>query len=170
VDDVAFWWDGWGPLVRIVLVTSLGYAWLIVLLRTTGQRTLAKMTPFDFLISVTLGSAFGRVITAQEVAVSEVFVAFAVLAALQWAAASARGRGLRISRLIDAEPSLLYHRGQMVEAAMRRHHITERDLVGAVRENGMGSLAEAEAIVLEAGGTFAVISPDQLGDGSALPG
>jgi uncharacterized membrane protein YcaP (DUF421 family) len=169
MDDVAFFWDGWEPLVRIVLVTTLGYLWLIVLVRSTGQRTLSKMTPFDFLITVTLGSAFGRVITATEVSVAEIVAAFAMLVALQWVAAMARSRSTRVARLIDAEPALLYLRGEQVESVMRRHRITEEDLVGAVRQNGMGSLAEAEAIVLEASGKFSVLGPDQLGDGSAVP-
>ncbi|CAN5844762.1 hypothetical protein BH23ACT2_BH23ACT2_05350 [soil metagenome] len=169
MDDVTFFWGGWEPLVRIVLVATLGYVWLLVLVRSTGQRTLAKMTPLDFIISITLGSAFGRVITARDVAVSEVGVAFVVLVVLQWAAAYVRGRSRWITRLIDVEPALLYHRGQILHGAMRRHRITEKDLLGAARQNGMGALAEAEVILLEPGGEFAVIGPDQLGDSSAIP-
>jgi uncharacterized membrane protein YcaP (DUF421 family) len=169
MDDVMFFWGGWEPLARIVLVTTLGYIWLVMLVTRSGQRTLSDMTPFDFVITVTLGSAFGRVITATEVAMAEVVLAFAVLVALQWGAALARGRGLRITKLLEAEPSLMYHRGEVLHGAMRRHRINITDLSGAVRKSGMGSLAEAEAIVLESNGEFAVIAADRLGDGSAIP-
>ena len=169
MDDVMFFWGGWDPLLRILLVTTLGYIWLVLLVTRLGQRTLSDMTPFDFVITVTLGSAFGRVITATEVAVSEVVVAFAVLMALQWGVALARGQGFRIVKWLDAEPALLYHRGEILRGAMRRHGIKESDLLGAVRKNGMGSLTEAGAILLESNGQFAVIGADQIGDGSAIP-
>ncbi len=169
MDGVTFFWGGWEPLVRILLVTTLGYLWLVALISRLGQRVLATMTPLDFVITVTLGSAFGRVITAKEVAVAEIVVAFAVLVALQWLAASGRARGIRGSRFFDAEPALLYHGGTVVEAAMRRHRLTERDLIGAVRKEGKGSLAEVEVIVLEPSGDFSVIGPDELGDASAIP-
>jgi uncharacterized membrane protein YcaP (DUF421 family) len=169
MDDVSFFWGSWEPLVRIALVTTLGYLWLVLLVSRSGPRTLTTMTPFDFVITVTLGSAFGRVITAQDVPVSEVVLAFAVLVALQWVAAFARARSKGVTRLLDAEPTLLYHRGEVLPDAMRRHRITEKDLVGAARQHGMGDLAEAEAIVLEPSGGFAVIGPDQIGDSSAIP-
>jgi uncharacterized membrane protein YcaP (DUF421 family) len=169
VNDVMFVWGGWDPILRILLITTLGYIWLVTLIARLGQRTLANMTPFDFVVTVTLGSAFGRVITAREVAASEVVVAFAVLMALQWGVALLRSRSRRITKVLESEPSLLYHRGQMVQRAMRRHRIDPTDLLGAVRRSGMGSLSEAVAIVLEPNGEFAVIGADQLGDGSALP-
>ena len=52
MEDVQFWWDGWEPLARILLLGTLGYLTLIALLRISGQRTLAKMTPFDFVIKI----------------------------------------------------------------------------------------------------------------------
>jgi uncharacterized membrane protein YcaP (DUF421 family) len=168
VDDVQFWWDGWEPLLRILLVGTLGYATLIALLRVSGQRTLARMTPFDFVITVTLGSAFGRVLTATEVSVAEMVLTFALLVGLRWLVAVLRERARWVDHLVDVEPTLLYHRGRVNEPALRRHRLREKDLLSAVRAEGMGSLAEAEAVVLESDGSFSIISPQQVGDASAL--
>ncbi len=169
MDETIFLWDGWEPVARILLVTTFGFIWLIVLIRGTGQRTLSKMSALDFIIAVTLGSAFGRVVTASEVGLVEAFVAFATLIALQWLFATWRARSRRFQQLVDADPELLYLRGRIIDPAMRRHRITRDDLLGAVRQNGMGSLDEAEAIVFEPSGTFAVLSAGEYGDGSAVP-
>jgi uncharacterized membrane protein YcaP (DUF421 family) len=166
--DVKFLWDGWEPLARILVVGSLGFVWLVLLLRVTGPRNMAKMTPFDFVITVTLGSAFGRVLTAQEVAVADAIVAFALLVALQWLFATMRRRSPRFLRLVDTGPTLLYHAGGVIEDALRRHRMTHSDLHSAARENGMGSLGDVEAIVLQADGTFAVIPASAMGDGSSV--
>lgn len=166
-DPVVFW-DGWEPVVRILVVGTLGYAWLVGILRITGPRNMAKMTPFDFVLTVTLGSAFGRVLTAQEVSVVEAFVAFSLLVGLQWLMAVLRQRSTAFGRLVDTGPTLLFHEGRPVESAMHRHRFTESDLHSAARENGLGSLDDVAVIVLQADGTFAVIQRAQLGDGSSV--
>ena len=168
MDDVVFFWDGWLPLLRIVVVGSLGFVWLVLLLRTTGPRNMAKMTPFDFVITVTLGSAFGRVLTAQEVAVADAVVAFALLVTLQWLFAYLRSRSRRFATLVDVGPTLLFYQGGALEGALRRHRLTESDLHSAAREHGLGSLSDAEAVVLQSDGTFAVITREQMGDGSSV--
>jgi uncharacterized membrane protein YcaP (DUF421 family) len=169
MDEVTLLTGGGEALIRIVVVGTLGYVWLVVLLRSTGPRNLAKMTPFDFVLTVTLGSAFGRVLTAQEVGILDAVVAFSLLVGLQWLLAALRSRSSRFAFLVDVEASLLYHRGQVLTAGLRRHRLTESDLASAVREHGLGSLAEAEAVILQSDGQFAVITPAAAGDGSAIP-
>ena len=169
MDDVSFLWSGWEPLARILVVGVLGYLWLVLLLTSTGPRNMAKITPFDFVITVTLGSAFGRVLTATEVSLAEAVFAFAVLVALQWALAFARSRSSLFKKVVDVGPTLLYLRGEMVHRGLRRHRLTESDLHSAVREKGFGSLENVEAVVLQSDGTFSVIgSGGAMGDGSSV--
>ena len=168
MNQTQFLWDSWDPILRILLIGTLGYIWLVLLLRSTGPRNLAKMTPFDFVITVTLGSAFGRVLTASEVSLSEALVTFALLVALQWVFAGGRARIPALNRLLDPGPTLLYHHGQPVDRALRRHRMVESDLHSAAREKGFGSLDDVAAVILQADGTFAVISTDKMGDGASV--
>ena len=169
MDDVIFLFDGWAPVARVVFITATGYVALLLILRAAGTRTLALMKPFDFVVTVTLGSAFGRVITAQEVAIVEVVVAFTMLAALQLGVAHLHQRSAFVRRLTTPDPTLLYHEGEVVRQGLRRHRIREADLDAVVRKHGMGSLEDVRAIVLEADGTFVVIPDAGFGDGSAVP-
>jgi uncharacterized membrane protein YcaP (DUF421 family) len=168
VSQTQFLWDSWDPILRILLVGTLGYIWLALLLRGSGPRNLAKMTPFDFVITVTLGSAFGRVLTASEVSLAEALVTFSLLVALQWVFAAGRARWTPVKRLLDPGPTLLFHDGQPVARALRRHRMVESDLHSAARENGFGSLDDVAAVVIQADGTLAVISNDKMGDGASV--
>lgn len=168
MDDIAIFWDGWEPLLRILVVGTLGYAWLVGMLRVTGPRNMAKMTPFDFVLTVTLGSAFGRVLTATEVSIVEAVAAFTVIVALQWLLAYLRQRSQAVARMVDTGPVLLYHEGEFVAKAMRRNRLAESDIHSAARESGRGSLDEVAAVVLQADGTFAVIGRSTFGDGSSV--
>jgi uncharacterized membrane protein YcaP (DUF421 family) len=168
MDEPVFLFDGWLPVARVVFIAAAGYLSLLVLLRVSGQRTLAQMTAFDFVIAVTIGSAFGRTLTAREVSIVEIIAMFLILIALQWLVAWTHERLGRRSRLLSGIPTLVYNDGQFIRQGMRRHRLTEQDLYSVAREKGLGSLAEAHAIVFEPDGKFAVISPSQRGDGSAL--
>ena len=56
--------DGWDELGRVLVMGVLGYAGLIVILRVTGKRTLAKMNAFDLVVTVSLGSVLAAAVLA----------------------------------------------------------------------------------------------------------
>ncbi|WP_245185951.1 DUF421 domain-containing protein [Falsiroseomonas frigidaquae] len=46
--------DSWFGLLRVLVVGTLAYAALVVLLRASGKRTLAKLNAFDLVVTVAL--------------------------------------------------------------------------------------------------------------------
>lgn len=169
MSDVSFFFGGWAPVLRIVVVGTLAYAALLALHRVSGKRTLGQMNAFDMLITVALGASFGRVLTARNVALAEAVTAFALLMLLQFGVAALRRRSARFERLATAPPTLLFYRGEFLRARMRDERVTEDELAGAVRQSGRGSFEDVEAILLEADGKLAVIGAGKAGDGSLLP-
>ncbi len=166
--DVTVLFNSWGAVVRVLIVAVAGYVTLLALLRVTGQRTLAQLTSFDLIITITIGSAFGRVITARDVALVEVLAAFGALVGLQVLVSWLWGKAPRTRAAITPTPAVLYHDGRVVEREMRRAHLRDADLLAAVRRNGMGSLDQVRAILLEGNGALAVLSHAQFGDGRAV--
>lgn len=159
---------GWEPIGRILVVATLGYLALVVLLRVSGKRTLSRLNAFDFVITVALGATFGRVLTASSVALAEAVTAFAVLIALQAAVTGLKVRSPRFAGLVTAPPTLLWFRGQWLDAALRTERVTRDEVEATARLHGLGSLAEAEAVVLESDGRFSVVKAKSAGDGSTL--
>ncbi|HEV2150547.1 MAG TPA: YetF domain-containing protein [Longimicrobiaceae bacterium] len=168
MDRVTFFFGGWEPVARVLVVGTLAYAALVLLLRVSGKRTLARMNAFDFLVTVALGASFGRVLTARSVALVEAFAAFALLVSLQYGMTWIQVRSPRFARAVTSPPTLLYFRGRFLRDAMLRERVTEDELRTAVREHGAGSFDQVEAVVLESDGRFAVIMAKKAGDGSAL--
>lgn len=166
MSDPVFFFGGWEALARIVVVGTLMYVALIVLLRVSGSRTIASLRAFDFIVTVALGSVFGRALTATGVSLAEAIVAFLLLIALQYVVARLQVGSGRFARAVTNPPTLLYFRGHFERDGMRRARLTELELQAVVRKKGHGSLSEVEALVLEASGDVAVITT--IGDGSAL--
>lgn len=157
MDNVRFFFDGWDPILRIFVVGSLSYIILVVLLRISGKRTLAQMSGFDFIITVAIGSTFGRLITAQEVVLAESAAAFLLLILLQTGFAWLDMRYNWFSKIAKSQPTLLFYKGSFLEDSIRRCKVNKDEILGVIREQGIESLDEVEAVVLETSGGWSVV-------------
>jgi uncharacterized membrane protein YcaP (DUF421 family) len=149
--------DSWYDMARILVVGTCGYAGLILLLRATGKRTLAKMNAFDFVVTIALGSILATLLLSSEVSLAEGVFAFALLCGLQYLVALGALHSRRFERLIKAEPSLLVHKGEVLPTMLAKERVTKDEVLSAVRERGFGELADVGAVVLETDGSMSVL-------------
>lgn len=161
MDKVVFFWNGWEPLLRTVVVGTLTYISIILILRISGKRTLASMNAFDFVITVALGSAYGRILTAKQVSLAEAATTFLLLALLQFIVSKLENKYSWFYQLVTSQPTLLYYQGQFVEKAMRKQRVRKDSLLGAIRKKRFSSLDEVEAIVLETDGSLSIIKKSE---------
>lgn len=160
----------WSGLLRTALIGVLAYVVLVLMLRVSGKRTLSKMNAFDLVVTVALGSVLATILLSKDVALAEGIVAFAVLIGLQFLIAWLSVRSRTISGLVKAEPRLLVFQGQLLHAALRSERVVEAEVLAAMRQQGVASLAAVEAVVLETDGSFAVILCSEPQDDDALRG
>lgn len=161
-------WTGWSPIIHTLVLGSAGYLALVMLLRISGARTMAKMTPLDFVVAVTLGSAFGRTVTAVDVPLAQAVVALTLLIALQWLLATGRANFRWVRRAVDPPPVLLWYEDQLIMSALRKHQLTETDVHTAAREAGHGTLDGLRAVIMQQDGSLGVIADGSMGDGSTV--
>ena len=155
--ESAIFFSGWLAIERVLVIGAVGYLFLIFALRIVGPRTLAKTNLFDFVILVSIGSVYGRILTAEDVALAEACVAYALVVFMHYAVSWLRTRSARVSSLLDAEPILLFYRGTHISGALKRARVKLADIEAAVREKGLGSMRMVEAVVLEANGELSII-------------
>lgn len=161
-------YDNLSGLVRVLVVGSLAYVWLVLVLRISGKRTLAQLNAFDFIVTVALGSTLATVELSNSVAWTEGALALALLAALQFVAAWLSMHAPWVRKIITSQPTVLLRDGHPVWAALKRERVSEQSLNAAVRGAGLGGLERVAAVVLETNGTLSVIGISALGSGSAL--
>ena len=154
--------SGWAPLGRTLIVGACAYVALVLLLRVSGKRTLAKMNAFDLVVTVALGSTLASILTSRDVALAQGVLAFAVLVGLQFAVTWLSVRSGRVRRAVRSEPALLAYQGCPLDEVLRRERITRGELDSAVRDGGLSAMGDVGAVVLETDGTISVISRDAL--------
>lgn len=159
--------DSWEVLLRTLVVGGLAWLALVLMLRISGKRTLAKLNSFDLVVTVALGSTLATILLSRDVALAEGAVAFLVLIGMQFAVAWLSVRSRTVRRLARSEPRLLLFRGEFLETAMNDERVTRSEVLQAIRSNGSQLADNVEGVVLETDGTLSVIPRDrQQDDGS----
>lgn len=148
--------NSWAGMARTALVGILAYAALILFLRVSGKRTLSKMNAFDFVVTVALGSTLATILLSKDTPLAEGLLALALLILLQFIITWLSVRSKSVSRLVKAEPRLLFYQGEFLWSAMKTERVNEGEVLQAMRSQGMNHNA-VEAVVLETDGSFSVV-------------
>jgi len=152
--------DSWASVGRTLLNGVAAYVALVVFLRLSGKRTLAKLNAFDLVVTVALGSTLGSILTSETLPLANGILALALLIVLQYGVAWTTIRAGWARRLVKSEPALLLYGGDLIPEALRRARIGPAEVLAAVRGAGHQRLADVGAVVLESDGTLSVLGGD----------
>ena len=56
----------WQDILRLTVTGVLAYGGLIAVLRLSGKRTLSKLSAFDFVVTVALGSSLATILLSKS--------------------------------------------------------------------------------------------------------
>jgi uncharacterized membrane protein YcaP (DUF421 family) len=144
-------------MARVAVTAVLAYGALLFLLRLSGKRTLSKLTAFDLVVTVALGSTLATVIVSKDVALVDGLLALALLIGLQYVVAWVSVRATAFHKLVKNEPTLLFYEGTFLDITLRRARIRRDEVLAAIRGQGVEGLADLRAVVLETDGTLSVV-------------
>lgn len=156
VIDILF--SSWDTLFRIVLFTICGYFALVIILRTTGQRTLAKLNAFDFIITIAIGSTLASFILSSNTTIIDGITALGSLVGLQLLVSFLTVRSDFIKKAVKNEPELLYYKGDYLKDNMKKVRIVREEIEQSIRGQGFLSDKNVDAVILETDGRLSVIS------------
>lgn len=156
------------PFLETVIAGIIGYIAIIIFLRLSGKRTLAKWNSFDFIVTIALGSVLASIFLSNKDAFGKGILSFALLVLFQYVITWISVRSSIIQKLIKSEPALLLFRGEMKRDRMKKERIAEGEILAALRASGVSAIEDADAVILETDGSFSVITNFNDSSGSAL--
>lgn len=152
------WFDSWYDIARVALIGPLAYGSLVLFLRLSGKRTLAKLNAFDFVVTVAIGSTLATVLLSSDVSFAEGAVGLGLLVALQYVVASASGRLPALRRLVKSEPQVLVRNGVVLHDVLRRERLNVEEVHQALRQSGIAEMADVAVVVLETDGSLSILA------------
>ena len=137
-----------------ILDVSVLFLFLLLVLRVTGKRELAQMSPFDLVMIYVIGDVTAESVVGEDTSLTGALTTVSVLTLLTLTLSWVTYRFPRVRPALDGVPCVVVRDGRPDREVMRREHITDDDIDGAARANGIEDLAEVDLAVIEANGQF----------------
>ena len=147
------------------LLSAFGLIWIILLVRIVGLRSFSKMTNFDFVMTVAMGSLLAGASQSEEwPALVQTLTAMASLFAVQYLVARVRQKSSWFDQMVQNTPVLLMKDGVILHDALRATRVREEDLVAKLREANALDMSSVRAVVLETTGDVSVLHGEKADD------
>ena len=146
----------WESALHVAICSVLAFFVAFLFIRISGKRTLAKLTAFDLVVTVTLGSTLSSMILAKTPLVDGA-IALAIIIVLQFVLAYVAMKSKPMEKLINSRPTLLFYEGHFLEEQMAKEVVTKEEVYAAVREFRLLNIEDVKAVVMELNGELTVI-------------
>ena len=160
----------WEGILRVALSAAAIYILVVAALRVIGSRALAKMSAYDLIVSIALGSLVAAVPMSTTLSVADGLTAIVTFLVLQEVTRFLQARYRAAHHLVRERPHLLVWDGKLIEDRMKKIDTSADEIRAAIRQAGLLSLDEVQAVVLENDGAWSVMRRGDQSNLSALEG
>ena len=160
--------DGWASVARIAILASASYVLLLAALRVAGAQALGKMSAYNAVITIALGSIIATIPLGTGVTLADGVAVIATYLGLQRGLRRVLKMRPRWQRFAKNEPIIVVWDGVQLDEQMQIVDVTGNEVHAAVRKAGYGTLDAVQAVVLENDGEWSVIGRSKTGDLSML--
>jgi uncharacterized membrane protein YcaP (DUF421 family) len=144
------------PLVEIFLRGTITYLFVLVVLRIL-RREAGALSISDLLVVVLIADAAQNAMASEYKSITEGMFLIATIAFWDYLLDWLSYRVPSINRLVHGTPLLLIKNGRLQRRNMKQEMITEEELMGQLREQGVEMLEEVKVSYLEGDGHVSVI-------------
>lgn len=150
-------YNGISELLDIAIVACLVFFLIVVYTRAVGLRSFAKMSAVDFATTIAVGSMIASVMLPSKPSVIGGCFGILMIYLLQFLSSFMKSRIAIYSRLTENSPALLVRNGKVDKLMLKKVNVSEKDLIGKLREANVFSLSEVTAVVFESTGDVSVL-------------
>lgn len=137
------------------------YVYIVLVTRIAGKRTFAKITSFDFAVTIAMGSILADAVNKPLANLMPALVSLALLATLQVAFSKLTFKSTTIEKLATNQPSFLMKDGVVIEENLKKCLVTRLELMGKLRDANVLQLSHVKAVVLETTGDISVLHSEE---------
>ena len=137
------------------------YAFLHLLFRISGRRTLSQITTFDLVLLLIIGEATQQALLGDDFSVTNAFLVITALIGVDIALSLLKERFPSLGKAIDGMPMIIVENGHPLRERMRRARVDENDILESARQlQGLERIDQIKYAVLEFSGTISIIHKD----------
>jgi uncharacterized membrane protein YcaP (DUF421 family) len=152
-------------ILRGLILTAATMVWVVILVRINGLRSFSKMTNFDFVMTVAVGSLLaGASQSSSWEGFTQALVAMAAMFLVQYSTARLRRASDTFEAVMQNQPVILMRNGKVIEEALNHTRVAKADLLAKLREANVLDFAQVRAVVLETTGNISVLHGERCAE------
>lgn len=144
--------------METLLRATVIYWFLWLLVRGTGKRSLAELTPLEMLVIVVLGDFVQQGVTQEDMSITGAMITVSVFVGWTLLSDALGRRSSKLSHMLDGVPVVVVRSGAPVWERLETERLTFDELCEAARVQGFGDLGQIEWGILETDGQFSFVA------------
>lgn len=134
------------------------YAFLLVIFRIAGKRTLSQTTTFDLVLLLIISETIQQAMVDSDHSVTNGFLLVLTLVGTTLLLSVLKQRFPKLDLWLEGAPLILIDKGRLLKDRMDKNHVDEEEILSAARmTQGLRRMDEIEYAILERNGDISII-------------
>lgn len=147
--------------MEIVIRATVIYWFLWLVVRGTGKRSLAEITPLEMLMIVVLGDFVQQAVTQEDMSIVGAMIAVSVFVAWTLVSDLISRRSQPTARWLEGSPVIILRSGRPIDERLAQERLSLDELREAARIHGYADLSQLEWGILETDGKFSFVPKEK---------
>lgn len=138
------------------------YLILLVIMRLSGRRTLAQVTPFDFILLLIIAETTQQALLGDDFSITNAAVLIVTLIGIDIGLSYIKRWSPAAAKLLEGVPTVLIRNGKVDQHALDRARVEMSDILVSARQNhGLENADQVKHAVLETDSGISVIPKER---------
>jgi uncharacterized membrane protein YcaP (DUF421 family) len=134
------------------------YAFLVVIFRIAGKRTLSQTTTFDLVLLLIISETTQQAMVDNDHSITNGFLLIMTLVGATVVLSALKQRYPRLDLWLEGAPLILIDKGRLLRDRMDQNHVDEEEILSAARATqGLVRMDQIQYAVLERNGDISII-------------
>ena len=148
-------------MVVILVRTVLSYFILLLIVRLMGKRQIGELQMTEFISAILLSEIASLPLTDHDIPLTYGIVPLCVIGSFEVILALLCRKFKFFRHLLEGKPVTLVKNGVYLEQNLTKTRISRDEVDAQIRNNGFGSIAEVDTVILEQTGKMSVLPKRQ---------
>lgn len=142
--------------LSIILKTFFIYFFIALVYRIMGKKEVGQLGIVDLIVSILIAELGALSIENEDASILVSVIPITVIVVIQLVVGYFSLKNSKLRHWVDGNPAVIINKGKLNFKEMTKLRYTLDDLIGQLREQGIGSIEEVEYAVLENNGKLSV--------------
>ncbi|MBQ2715362.1 MAG: DUF421 domain-containing protein [Clostridia bacterium] len=148
-------------MIVTIIRTIIIFILLNVALRLTGKRQIGELEISELITTFLLSELATAPIADPEIPLTHAILPIFLITTIEVIITFITSRNVKIKEFLDGCPSVLIRNGVINQSELQRVRMSCEDLLGQLRQNGIGDPADVKYALLEEDGKFSIFQTDK---------